>query len=77
MSLALAVKRVYRFMDPSPRRWIRKNYLFFFAYAVGLFTGFYAHVNTENIAIYGIITFAVLGALRWWAGPEPEPRSKK
>ncbi|HEX4797529.1 MAG TPA: hypothetical protein VH370_27290 [Humisphaera sp.] len=68
MGLALALKRVNRLYHPSPRRWIRRNYLFIFFYVTGLFTGTYIHVESKVMMIWAIAIYFALYALRWWAG---------
>ena len=66
MGLALAVKRVYRFYDVSPKRWVRNSADSIFFYAVGLFTGM--EVGSVKVSTTWVLVFwAVFFVLNWWA----------
>lgn len=69
MSLDLAIKRVYRFFDPSPRRWLRRNYFLIGSYLIGLFTGLLASGHSSPyLPWYFCATMAIMLGLKWWSG---------
>lgn len=69
MSLALAIKRAYRSFDPSPRRWVKRNYNFIFFYLVGLYTGLLVSGNDPSLTSkWFVAIFVIMIGLKWWAG---------
>lgn len=67
MSLGLAVKRVYHFWNPSPRRWIRRNYYPIGLYFIGLYTGMECGPS-PHASWYFLATILVMVGLQRWAG---------
>jgi hypothetical protein len=78
MSLYLAFKRVGRFYRPSPRRWVRENYLLINSFVLGILMGMsFCDVARGPRDLYVVIAAGmIMIALRWWA-PYPGPTTQR
>ena len=75
MGLILAVKRVNRLYDVSPRRWVRNTYDNLLFYAIGLMTGCDVYRPMGPPPLWHMGIFLGLLALKFWAGDgESQPQ---